>query len=450
MRKRVITLLLALLVSGIWLNPAQAQETAPVTVVASGLINPQGFAFGSDGTLYVAEAGIGGDTMIDPAAPWMTGGTARFVRIDNGCPTTVVDTMPSARSTSGLTLGLGAVAIIGDRSFVLSAGGGESHANKDLPVSVIEVTGGSAVELADLSTWMHDNMENAPDADGIWVSLVPVPDGSGLVALERLTGQVVRIGLDGTLTRLADLSSLGSEVSDLAFGSDGTLYAALFSASPYAAGTSSVVSIGTDGTTTPVWTGLTMVSAITVDAKGTIFAAEYSEARTEPPYFVPGSGQIIRQNGIDQSVPVLAAINFPGDLAIGPDGALFVSTANVGADGGAGQILRIASDSEGLNTQSINLTGATCGDGLEAPTVKVSDYGFEPSTVTIQIGGTVVWRNVGEMDHAVASATNSPLEWDSGVLTPGQEFILTFPDPGTYPYFDGLNPERTGVIIVTT
>ncbi|HQY30209.1 MAG TPA: hypothetical protein PK691_02930, partial [Thermomicrobiales bacterium] len=75
MRKRVITLLLALLVSGIWLNPAQAQETAPVTVVASGLINPQGFAFGSDGTLYVAEAGIGGDTMLDPAAPWMTGGT---------------------------------------------------------------------------------------------------------------------------------------------------------------------------------------------------------------------------------------------------------------------------------------------------------------------------------------------------------------------------------------
>ena len=36
----------------------------PFTVLASGLTNPRGFAWSPDGTLYVALAGNGGDTVI--------------------------------------------------------------------------------------------------------------------------------------------------------------------------------------------------------------------------------------------------------------------------------------------------------------------------------------------------------------------------------------------------
>src|SRR5215471_12918911 len=64
--------LLALLVS-----PVAAQEATPeanpvaaqaggLTVVASGLTNPRGFLWAPDGTLYVAEAGSGGESFGTP------------------------------------------------------------------------------------------------------------------------------------------------------------------------------------------------------------------------------------------------------------------------------------------------------------------------------------------------------------------------------------------------
>lgn len=57
----LITFSLAL-VSG-----TQAAEAASLTVVADGLDQPRGFAFGSDGTLYIPEPGIGGDGQCQPS-----------------------------------------------------------------------------------------------------------------------------------------------------------------------------------------------------------------------------------------------------------------------------------------------------------------------------------------------------------------------------------------------
>jgi plastocyanin len=60
----------------------------------------------------------------------------------------------------------------------------------------------------------------------------------------------------------------------------------------------------------------------------------------------------------------------------------------------------------------------------------------------------VTWRNTGEFDHAVTSGPDSPEQWDSGEIRPGEEFSRTFPEPGTYPYYDGLFPDHTGTIEV--
>ena len=63
-----------------------AQLPPNATVYASGLEGPRGLAFGPDGSLYVAEAGLGGTTgtgsacmqVPAPIGPYKGGSTARI------------------------------------------------------------------------------------------------------------------------------------------------------------------------------------------------------------------------------------------------------------------------------------------------------------------------------------------------------------------------------------
>jgi len=64
------TIFLAALAVTAVATAAPAARLGTVTVVASGLDNPRGLTFLSDGSLLVAEAGHGGDVCVaDSAAP---------------------------------------------------------------------------------------------------------------------------------------------------------------------------------------------------------------------------------------------------------------------------------------------------------------------------------------------------------------------------------------------
>ena len=72
---------------------------------------------------------------------------------------------------------------------------------------------------------------------------------------------------------------------------------------------------------------------------------------------------------------------------------------------------------------------------------------FEPKTITVKTGDTVVWKNVSDMVHSVTDipaqaitkgdATLPPnaKEFDSGLIQPGKDYSYTFTVPGTYKYF---------------
>lgn len=68
-------------------------------------------------------------------------------------------------------------------------------------------------------------------------------------------------------------------------------------------------------------------------------------------------------------------------------------------------------------------------------TVKVRDYTFLPSSLTIQAGDTVVWKVIQQccLFHTV-TRTASPMSWDSGDLTVGGTFLLVFPNTGSFGY----------------
>ncbi len=74
--------------------------------------------------------------------------------------------------------------------------------------------------------------------------------------------------------------------------------------------------------------------------------------------------------------------------------------------------------------------------------------GFDPSNVTITAGTTVRWINQDNQAHTTTSDDDGET-WDSGALSPGDDFEFTFEEPGEYPYHCELHAPQVGTIIVT-
>jgi plastocyanin len=67
-----------------------------------------------------------------------------------------------------------------------------------------------------------------------------------------------------------------------------------------------------------------------------------------------------------------------------------------------------------------------------SPTVvEVEADRFEPDRIEIEAGATVEWRNVATVGRSVWADDGS---FVSGRLRPGKSFLVTFAEPGEYPY----------------
>lgn len=77
--------------------------------------------------------------------------------------------------------------------------------------------------------------------------------------------------------------------------------------------------------------------------------------------------------------------------------------------------------------------------------VNISNFSFNPATITINSGMTVVWTNNDSAPHAIASDNGS---FSSNPLSNGQTFTNTFTTPGTYTYHCSIHPSMQGTIIV--
>jgi plastocyanin len=99
---------------------------------------------------------------------------------------------------------------------------------------------------------------------------------------------------------------------------------------------------------------------------------------------------------------------------------------------------------------SLSLVAALLGvAGLAAaatsPTVKVSDDGFAPETVTIRAGDAVTWQNTSVTAHSVVADDGA---FDSGPLAQHDQFANVFTQPGRFAYHDGTDPAHTGLVVV--
>src|SRR3979409_1449570 len=77
--------------------------------------------------------------------------------------------------------------------------------------------------------------------------------------------------------------------------------------------------------------------------------------------------------------------------------------------------------------------------------VKIDNFSFGPTTLTVAVGTTVTWTNRDDIPHTVVSDEKV---FKSRVLDTDEKFSFTFTKPGTYPYFCSVHPKMTGKVVV--
>jgi len=89
-------------------------------------------------------------------------------------------------------------------------------------------------------------------------------------------------------------------------------------------------------------------------------------------------------------------------------------------------------------------------DGQEKPAaaeVKIDNFSFGPSALTVSVGTTVTWTNRDDIPHTVVSS-DDPKVFKSKVLDTDEKFSFKFEKAGTYPYFCSVHPKMTGKVTV--
>jgi plastocyanin len=81
-----------------------------------------------------------------------------------------------------------------------------------------------------------------------------------------------------------------------------------------------------------------------------------------------------------------------------------------------------------------------------AQEVKIDNFTFEPTTITVSEGTKVTWKNRDDIPHTVVSDDKTTFK--SHALDTGDDFSYTFKKAGTYSYFCSIHPKMTGKVVV--
>ncbi len=101
-------------------------------------------------------------------------------------------------------------------------------------------------------------------------------------------------------------------------------------------------------------------------------------------------------------------------------------------------IALLISDTRSLTVGTVQAQSSTA-------EVKIDNFSFGPSTLTVATGTTVTWTNRDDIPHTVVSEDKA---FKSKVLDTDEKFSFTFTKPGTYPYFCSIHPKMTGRVVV--
>jgi len=339
-------------------------------VVASGLDNPRGIAFGQDGALYVAEAGAGGAGPCMPSAEGAEvcfGPSGAVTRIWRGAQQRVLTGLPSvARAGGTFALGPSDVSLTGARQYVLVNGpfGGpqtrqQFGAGAEAFGRLLRVTGHTVRFVADFPTFEAAN--NPDNGAGAQPGLEIDSDPNGLLALPgaRLVADaggndLLKVDAKGHISVLAvfpvrlvpappGIPGLPPQIpmqsvpTTVTVGPDGAYYVGELTGFPFPVGRARVYRVVPGHRPQVYARGFTNIIDIAFDGRGRLHVLEIAKNG-----LLSGdlTGALIRVNR-DGSRRTLASTGLvaPGGFVIAADGGFYVTSNGVFAD--TGQVVRI-------------------------------------------------------------------------------------------------------------
>lgn len=333
------------------------------TTIAGGFNGPMGVLVAPDGSVWVIDSGVGGDTEIEFFNPETgeqeaatVGDTARVVQIASDGTQTIAANLPSVlvgmEATGGARL-----ALINGTLYATSGGWIESSGpTPAVPTmaAVVKIEDGEAVPIANL--W---ELENVWNPDGLIkeshpYGLIGGPDGNlwvadaGANALIRIVldsdGADVVAAFDGVPSPLPNPNRDGAMESDpvptgITLGDDGNVYISFLPGFPFLPGSAKIVQVTPKGQVSDYATGLTMVTDLRKGPDGALYAVQLGEFTEQGP--IPNSGSIVRITESADPEVALSNLSFPTSIDFNESGDAYVTINGVGAPG-SGEVVMFA------------------------------------------------------------------------------------------------------------
>jgi glucose/arabinose dehydrogenase len=359
-----LSLIASALIMAVVVLPMRATVVARASfeVIASGLFNPRGLAFGPEGALYVAEAGRGGSGPCIQGAEGMVcyGPTGAIVRIDPleaGSQSRVITGLPSlaVQPAGARAGGPQDIGFLGRGNGWVTIGLGNNPEKRD-------DLGAAGAKFARLLRFLPNGRhEYAEDLGAYELNENPdggVPDTNpyGIAVLPSRTlftdagGNVLNeVAANGTISTLAVFPNrpvalgpatiqMQSVPTTVVRGPDGWLYVGQLTGFPFPVGGAKVYRVPPEGGTPVEYAGnFTNIIDIAFGPDGALYVLEIDSNNLRT---AGDTGALIRvaANGARTTIASTGLTN-PGGVAFGPDGAIYVT--NMSVSPGGGQVLRV-------------------------------------------------------------------------------------------------------------
>lgn len=333
------------IVTAIVMTSAVGAVSAQEGVIADGLNNPRGIAFDSDGTLYVAEVGLGGDFDVEGNfGPALAGGTGSVTTISaDGTRSLMLTGLPS-RNEGGEIVGSSRAIPQGDLLWVLF-----SQGTLTSPFTY----GVAALDRATnrVQHWIDVySAEASQNPDGGLIDSNPVDiawDSAGRLYIADAGCNCIWRS-DAEYSGALEVFSVWSDnpvPTSIEISPADEVFVGFLTGFPFVPESARVEQWTTDGTLVTTFTGLTaVVDLLWLD--GEIYATEFARFDMASGW-TPDTGRVVRVT-TDGPVVVAEGLNLPYGIAIAPAGNLVAAVNSAYSPDGSGMIVSVSPEIAGM------------------------------------------------------------------------------------------------------